>query len=382
MKLVLKLSVVLLLLVVLVTPIAPGAHAAPQAVCVSNATGNWNTAGTWSCGGVPTASDIVIINDGYVVTLDTNGSASQLIVGGGVSGSLTHDGGSRTLTVGAGGVTVSSGASFTSPDSNLTVNGNLTNNGTLTASAGAVTFSGSSAQTIGGTGTFTFNNLTINNIAGVNLNKDIIVNGALALTSGDLNTGANILTLGGAVTSAGGGDVVGNVKRNGAFATATNYMFTNPNTLINFSTVTSDGTSSITVNLVKSAPGGLAQAIARTYSITTVNLSGINATLQLRYAQSEVAPLTEANLRPWKQISGRWTLQTGSVNTGSDFVSATGVSSFSPWAISDSGAPTAVTLSTLAANDPAQSNFVMPMLGLLGVVVAGGAWYARRARRS
>lgn len=364
MKTVLKLSEVLLLLVVLIAPLASGAHAAPLAgICVSNGAGggNWSASGSWLCSGTGGATfpnsltiDVFVLS-GDTITVDVGSSAGNVTVEGTLNGGVA-----TTLQIG----------------------GNLTNNGTFTANTGTITFSGSSAQSIGGASTFTFNNLTISNATGVNLNKNIIVNGTLALTSGDLNTGANILTLGGTITSAGGGDVVGNVKRNGAFGVGS-YAFNNPNTLINFSVVTTSPTD-ITINLVKTAPGGLANAVPRTYNIAETGLYSVVATLQLHYKTSEGGYTTEANLRPWKQITGRWTLQTGSVTPSGNasFVSATNISDFSNWAIGDSGAPTAVTLSTFATSAPAQSNFIAPMLGLLGVVIAGGAWYARRARRN
>lgn len=364
MKTVLKLSVALLLLVVLIAPIVPGAHAEPLAgICVSNGAGggNWSASGSWLCSGTGGATfpnsltiDVFVLS-GDTITVDVGSSAGNVTVEGTLNGGVA-----TTLQIG----------------------GNLTNNGVFTANTGTITFSGSSAQSIGGASTFTFNNLAISNATGVNLNRDVTVNGTLALANGDLNTGANILTLGGTVTSAGGGDVVGNVKRNGAFGVGS-YAFNNPNTLINFSVVGTSPTD-ITINLVKTAPGGLANAVPRTYQITAGGSPSFTAIVQFHYKTSEGGFTAEANLRPWKQVSGRWTLQPGSdtASGNNSFVSATGVTSFSPWALADSGAPTAVMLSTFAANDHAQSNFVMPMLGLLGVVIAGGAWFARRARRN
>src|SRR6185503_1785577 len=74
-----------------------------------------------------------------------------------------------------------------------------------------VIFNGSAAQT---TGT-TYNNLTINNAAGVTLTSSSIVHGTLALTAGDLNTGAFTLTQPNTTDSTGVSDVVGTVTRSG-----------------------------------------------------------------------------------------------------------------------------------------------------------------------
>lgn len=305
------------------------ANAAPLGICVSAGTGNWNSAGSWVCYGVAgnlypdDATKDAYILSGHTITVDSAAIAGNVTVEG------TLNGGSA----------------------NLDINGNLTNNGTFTANTGTVTFSGVSAQSIGGSGALTFNNLSISNAT--NLNKDITVNGTLTLTAADLNAGSNTLnlvtaaTVLGTATVAGTGDVIGNVTRTGSFSTTPNYQFNSQYTLINFSSITT-APSSITINLAKTAPGGLAIAVPRTYNISEGSAYVVVATLQLHYKTSEGGFTLEANLRPWRQIAGRWTLQTGSVTAAGDasYVSATGVTNFSNWAISDNGAPTAVILSS------------------------------------
>jgi len=97
---------------------------------------------------------------------------------------------------------IGSGTTLTQADgSTFNVSGNFINNGTFTPGTGTVNMNGSTAQTIGGASAITFNNLTINNTAGVSLNVgDVnaspIVNGILTLTAGRLNLGSNNLTLG------------------------------------------------------------------------------------------------------------------------------------------------------------------------------------------
>jgi len=397
-------------------PSAPTMPAAPLGVCVSTGTGNWNTGGTWSCGHVPNNTDIVIINNGHTVTLDSAGGAAyQLIVGGGTSGTLTHDGNSRTLTVGAGGASVSNGATFNAPgtltvngnlsinsggtfnggSATITINGDLTNNGTLTSSSGTLTvndgnftnngtfnhnngtlvMSGSAAQSIGGAN-LTFYNLTINNSAGVNLTTNATVNGTLTLDS-DLNVSSGYaLTMGSSATTQGNADVVGKTRRT-SLSSGTAYSFGSPYTTIQFA---SGGTlpSEITVELIKSAPGGLANAVQRYYSITPTGGSGYTFDLKLHYRDSELGSVNENNLQMWQQVDGRWTLRSvTSRDTTNNWVQKTGLTSFSLWALSDSGAPTAVTLSMLDARADAANALPFVGMGALAVVVLGVVLWRR-----
>ncbi|MDD5384998.1 MAG: hypothetical protein PHG89_08980 [Gallionella sp.] len=77
------------------------------------------------------------------------------------------------------------------------VGGNWSNGGTFTAGASTVTFNGTVQQTL--TGATTFNNMTVNNAAGLVLASDITATSAAAgvvtLTSGTVTTGANTLII-------------------------------------------------------------------------------------------------------------------------------------------------------------------------------------------
>ena len=89
-------------------------------------------------------------------------------------------------------------------DGTLKVEGNITNNATaadvITSSTptSSVILRGTTAQTLSGSATvpFTFPNLTINNATGVNISKDVTVNGTMTFTSGLFNLGSHNLIFG------------------------------------------------------------------------------------------------------------------------------------------------------------------------------------------
>ncbi|MCF8407911.1 MAG: T9SS type A sorting domain-containing protein [Crocinitomicaceae bacterium] len=125
-------------------------------------------------------------------------------------------------------VYIGTGANLNLNAGNLTIEGNLVNNGTITPGNGTVTFTGSSAQTISGTGTVSdFNNLLVNKASGtLTLSQPARVTGTLTMTQGDIVSDAtNILEIGTSASSVGSvswasGTVRGPMKR--WFATSTN----------------------------------------------------------------------------------------------------------------------------------------------------------------
>lgn len=113
----------------------------------------------------------------------------------------------------------------------IEVAGDWTDNGlaTLTRRATTVTFNGATAQNIGGSALTTFNNLTINNGAGVTLGVSATVNATLALTGGVLATGGNQIVLagGGSVSGGSSGSYVNGSLRK-AFVVGAGQLFTFP----------------------------------------------------------------------------------------------------------------------------------------------------------
>ncbi len=139
---------------------------------------------------------------------------------------------------------------LTANNFNISVNGNWTNNAStaaLTAGTGTVTFSGSAAQSIGGTSSTTFNNLTIDNTASiVTLGSNEVIAGNLTVSSGTLdllNFTANRSVVGGTLTVSNNATL----KIGGTNSFPTQYA---NNTLVVASTVEYSGTNQTVANQV------------------------------------------------------------------------------------------------------------------------------------
>jgi len=123
-------------------------------------------------------------------------------------------------------ISIETGANLVMSTGTLNVSGNWTNNGTFTPGTGTVNFSGSTAQSIGGSGTNTFYNLGTNNSStGITLLSPVSVQGNLNMTAGNVfTTSSNLLTIGQSsapgLINWTGGTIIGPVKR--WFAASTN----------------------------------------------------------------------------------------------------------------------------------------------------------------
>jgi len=124
------------------------------------------------------------------------------------SSTLTSDITCNNLTI-TGNIGISLG------EHNLTVKGNITNNGNAISGNGKIIFAGISEQTISGT-TTTFNNVEFNNSNGITVSTEPTINGTATFTSGIIN--GNVVfgedaTVSGASTSS---HVDGIVTKSGA----------------------------------------------------------------------------------------------------------------------------------------------------------------------
>ena len=145
-------------------------HPAAAATVTSVATGGWSSPATWDTG-VPVSTDDVVIAAGTTVTIDATPITVNSLT---VNGTLQYDATARTFNVTtnvsiAPGGTLQTNTAGAQTNHNLSVGGNLTNDGTLDLSTSAntagarLTFTGAASNTFSGAGTTTdLRTLTIN----------------------------------------------------------------------------------------------------------------------------------------------------------------------------------------------------------------------------
>ena len=200
---------------------------------------------------------------------------------------------------------------------NLTISGNLINNGTLSTGTGTISFIGTTAQTLSGISTLTCTNLIINNASGVSSSINLTVNGALTLSTDNPssnNKGAldminsSVLHMGAISTTTGPGDVSGIINRSHVFNTSTFYSFGNQNNGVTFAAVTTYPgqtlPSSVSLNVhIGTAPNWSANSgavmtnpIKRYYDIFQTGGTGTRALMQVHYKDNEVPVGINKNL--------------------------------------------------------------------------------------
>ncbi len=137
-----------------------------------------------------------------VILSYVSGNVPKPMVGSNYS-NLVIAGGSGTKAlqqnlICAKNLTINAGTTLNSNNFNITVGGNWTKNGFFTAFANHfVNFNGSAAQTISGSGTTIFEQLTMSNTAGgVSITSGTyLLDDVLTMTSGNFNTNNNSFTL-------------------------------------------------------------------------------------------------------------------------------------------------------------------------------------------
>lgn len=109
-------------------------------------------------------------------------------------------------------LTIPATSTLTANAMNITVHGNITNNGTFNAGTSSVYLNGTTAQTISGTQLLQFNNLYLNNAAGAVFSGTAMeMKGILQINSGTFNTGGKVTILSSATTQGSIGPILGDL---------------------------------------------------------------------------------------------------------------------------------------------------------------------------
>ena len=323
----------------------------------------------------------------------SGGSGNQTVYATPTYGYLIlSTGGTKTAGAGltvAADLTINTTAIFAGSSYSHSVAGNWYNNvssAAYTPGTSTVTFNGSSAQTIGGSAATTFNNLTINNAAGVNTTQDQTVNSTLTLTAGRLDIATNNFTFGSSanavagspfsatkmIVADGGGEVRKNYAATGSFlfpiGDNTGTAEYSPITL-NFTSGTFAGGAYAGVKVTNAKHPNNASTtdyLKRYWTVGTVGISGSPSfTATATYVAADIAG-TESNIAaakytgslPWVKygVIGSNTLTSTAVtNTGAGIIFS-GISNQVPIATISGGgvsfcAGGSASLSTVVTNN-------------------------------
>ncbi|MDX2245148.1 MAG: LamG-like jellyroll fold domain-containing protein [Bacteroidia bacterium] len=246
---------------------------------------DWSNAANWSSGSAPASTEDVGIFEW---------SGSNMPASGNIS--------ARNFYVASGAILSHSG--------NLTLSGDYYNAGSFTTT-GNVTFSGSATQTILGTGTSTFGTLTINNTAGVTMEKSLTTSTSLTLTNGTLSIGANTLTINGAISQTSGsltGGSASNLTFGGSGASTSLPAVTLNNLTLNRANGITLG-GAVTVNGVLGLSAGILDLNSQTLSLGTA------ATTSGSPANSNHVDASSGALRKYYASTGSFAFPVGDGTT-------------------------------------------------------------------
>jgi hypothetical protein len=256
-------------------------------------------------------------------TIEFNGSAAQTIPAFNYFNLSSSGAGARTL---ASTGTIGIAGTFT-PGTN-----------TYTITGSTIEYNGTAAQTMP-SAFATYNNLTINNAAGVTMAGNTTVNGALTFTNGTLTTNANTLTVAGTGTAGTqvAGYVIGNLLK--TFSGATTFRY-DVGTASGYAPVTAQvtaGSGNLTVAAKQPKQPNITgtEALQRYWTLTG---TGMTANLTFQYNAADVVG-NESLYQVLKFSGSTFTAPSPqSVDTVNHRGTVTGVSSFSDWTLAQPSA--------------------------------------------
>jgi hypothetical protein len=191
-----------LLVALAVVALTPAPAPADTIFWIGPGGGNWITASSWSSNTVPGGADDVTLgllpnpNQGnsYTVTVSSPQSANSLTINAGTATLASNSGAGNAFTVGT--LNMSAGA-FNQQSGTLAVTTLGITGGKLTLSNSATVTIGAGGGTVSGSGTFAFSNGTLGGAALT------VSNGGFSWDNGTLNTAVNLNAGGGLISGLG-----------------------------------------------------------------------------------------------------------------------------------------------------------------------------------
>ncbi len=208
-----------------------------------------------------------------------------------------------------------------------------------TDNVGIYNWTGNNEVTIDGE-TLEVNNLLISSTSEPTLSSGITVNGNLLLEK-DMDLNGQTITLGSSATL---------VEDAGVFSGTTGSI-TTIRTLNNIDedvaglgakiTTSADMGSTTITRTHAQASGNVSSSILRRYAISPSTNTGLNATLEFNYLDSELNGLKEANFQLLKSSDGtNWSAQGGIVSRADNTITLSGIDGFSNWTVNSYIQPT------------------------------------------
>lgn len=317
-----------------------------------NAGGSFGSAPTYS------GSATLVYNTGsggYNVYYEWTAGTS---IGSGVPKNVTIQTGSGTINMPntartvPGDLTITTGTLTLSGTfgADLNVGGNFSNSGTFNTNNRAVTFNGSTVQSL--TGATTFDYLTLNNSSGLTLNNNVTVNQTLTLTSGKIDTGSSAFALdcSGSISGAASTRyILGNLKKTYC-ATGS---FTYPTGTSNgyspvAATLTALATnpSSLQIKAVESNAPGFTDSKSLDRYWTLTKTGDLTTNLTFTYLAGDVDG-TESDYRIFRSTTQ--VCDATCVDESTHTATISGVTQFSNWTMGEANAPTSAILISFKA---------------------------------
>ena len=277
-----------------------------------------------------------------------------------------------TATQCSGNLTIDAGSTLTSTSNILTVikdvtvngtlnasgeirlKGNWTNAGSFNANAKTVTFNGVAQQTV--SGATTFDNLVLNNTAGLNLLNSAIVNNLLTITSGSITVSSGeTLSFGsnGSLSSESAGQYAA-----GSVSASANISTVSTNIAGLGISIDPKGNDLGATNIIRSSGANTAveingaRSINRRWKITPTNQPSTDVTVTLSWVADDDNSKILSQVYVWKSEDNgnTWLQAAGPFNAESTHSVTFTTSSFSDFTVSDLNNPLPVELNTFSSD--------------------------------